>query len=141
MTVTVSSFRTAFAEFTDSTVYPDATVQLWINEAANLLDQSSFGASIDLATMLYVAHNVTLSARDNKVVNVGGIPGGVTGPTSSKSVDKVSANYDTAAVTYKDQGVYNSTSYGQRLWQMMRAFCTPLYVPSGRQGFPLINGF
>jgi hypothetical protein len=38
----------------------------------------------------------------------------MTGPVASKSIDKVSVSYDTAAAAMKDAGDFNLTTYGVR---------------------------
>lgn len=66
----------------------------------------------DIGVGLVTAHHVALGTRNTNTSAVGGVPGQVAAPQSSKSVDKVSAGYDTAAVTNKDAGFWNSTMYG-----------------------------
>ena len=129
MTVDPSDFRAAFPEFWDSSVFTNAQISFWAGEAANELTPRRMGNSLTVATYLFIAHNIVLGARAAAASAAGGIPGEATGPTSSKSVDKVSVSYDTASAAIEGAGAYNLTSYGQRLYRMIKAFSAgPIYV-------------
>lgn len=120
----VSQFRQAFPEFKDATRFPDSLVQIWLTAAVLLVNPTRWMELTDIAVGLVTAHHVALATRDTKTSEVGGVPGQVAAPQSSKSVDKVSASYDTAAVAIKDGGFWNATMYGIRylsLAQMMGA--------------------
>ncbi|HGL4259613.1 DUF4054 domain-containing protein [Burkholderia dolosa] len=110
----VSQFRQAFPEFDDTTTYPDALVQFWMTVAVSLVNVDRWGDLTDLGIALVTAHHLALAVKDQKMAVVGGVPGQVSGPQSSKAVDKVSASYDTAAVAIKDGGFWNATMYGVR---------------------------
>ncbi|KVC45200.1 DUF4054 domain-containing protein [Burkholderia diffusa] len=110
----VSQFRQSFPEFDDTTTYPDALVQFWMTVAVALVNPDRWGELTDLGIALVTAHHLALAVKDQKMAAVGGVPGQVTGPQSSKAVDKVSASYDTAAVAIKDGGFWNATMYGVR---------------------------
>ncbi|UQN68018.1 DUF4054 domain-containing protein [Burkholderia multivorans] len=110
----VSQFRQAFPEFDDTTTYPDALVQFWMTVAVSLVNADRWGDLTDLGIALVTAHHLALAVKDQKMAAVGGVPGQVSGPQSSKAVDKVSASYDTAAVAINDGGFWNATMYGVR---------------------------
>lgn len=118
----IAQFRQSFPEFNDTTTYPDSLVQFWMTVAVSLVNAERWGELTDLGVALVTAHHLALALKDQKTAAVGGVPGQVTGPQSSKAVDKVSASYDTAAVAIKDGGFWNATMYGVRylsLAQMM----------------------
>ncbi|MPV69462.1 DUF4054 domain-containing protein [Burkholderia sp. BE17] len=118
----IAQFRQSFPEFNDTTTYPDSLVQFWMTVAVSLVNAERWGELTDLGIALVTAHHLALALKDQKTAAVGGVPGQVTGPQSSKAVDKVSASYDTAAVAIKDGGFWNATMYGVRylsLAQMM----------------------
>lgn len=128
MAVTAASFRVMFPEFTDTTKFPTAQIDAWLAEAPNQLNASRLGRSYDLAVMLFVAHNIVLSARGVASASGSGVPGQATGPVTSKTVDKVSVSYDTGATALGRAGAWNATSYGQRLYTLLRACgAGPLY--------------
>ena len=110
----VSQFRQSFPEFDDTTTYPDSLVQFWMTVAVSLVNAERWGELTDLGIALVTAHHLALAVKDQKMAAVGGVPGQVSGPQSSKAVDKVSASYDTAAVAIKDGGFWNATMYGVR---------------------------
>ena len=120
MTVSAASFRASFPEFASTTTYPDAAVTMWLTAAGDLLSAERWGNLLDLGTSLYIAHNLTLGAKDAKAASMGGVGGGSAGVVSSKSVDKVSVAYDTGAGTIEGAGAWNLTTYGVRYLQLAR---------------------
>ncbi|TXH35299.1 MAG: DUF4054 domain-containing protein [Rhodospirillaceae bacterium] len=137
-TITHGEFVAAFPEFADAAKYPKPQVAFWIEQAPTLLNARSFGKSWKLAQMLFVAHNIVLSARNVQAGSGGGIAGMASGPMSSKTVGQVSASYDTGAVALKDAGAWNATSFGQRLYTMIKAVGSgPIYraPPARRTSF------
>ncbi|WP_334054182.1 DUF4054 domain-containing protein [Burkholderia cepacia] len=110
----IAQFRQSFSEFNDTTTYPDSLVQFWMTVAVSLVNADRWGELTDLGVALVTAHHLALALKDRKTAAVGGVPGQVTGPQSSKAVDKVSASYNTEAVAIKDGGFWNATMYGVR---------------------------
>jgi hypothetical protein len=99
------------------------------------LSARRFGSEIDLAAMLFTAHNLALGARDMAAAQSGAPPGEATGPTASKTVGPVSASFDTAATAIDGAGAWNATSYGQRLYTLMRKYSLGMiYSPGPRRG-------
>ena len=115
-----ATFRADFPEFSSSVTYPDAQVNLWLGHAARLLPSDRWEDSLDLGTELFTAHYLALGRRDQMTANVGGVPGTVTGPQASKSVDKVSSSANTGAVILDNAGHWNMTTYGIRFLQLAR---------------------
>lgn len=132
--ITYATFIATFPEFNAPATYPQAQVEIWIPIAYAQLNANRFGASLDLAAMLFVAHNIIFSARAARETARNIVAGQATGPKNSASVDKASVGYDTGAVAIEGAGEYNYTSYGQRLYKMMQRFCSgPLYAPGPRR--------
>lgn len=138
MTITRDQFNAAFPEFSNLTVYPAGQFEFWSSQAYLQLNAGRFGSSLDLAVMLFVAHNLVLSAQASKsAARGGGAVAGTSGLVASKAVDKVSVSYDNATATTAGAGLWNATVYGQRLYAMMRAFgAGMLYVPNKRFAIP-----
>jgi hypothetical protein len=135
--VTQDQFTTAFPEFADATVFPAGQFSFWEQQAESQLDAKRFGTSYSLAIMLYVAHNLALSAQASR----GGASAvGSAGIVTSKAVGSVSKSYDNSVTATSGAGAWNATSYGQRLLALMQSFLGPIYVPGyprGRRfGFP-----
>lgn len=122
MTVTHASFIQTFPEFTDTSVYPTATFDVWNLFAVNLVDAIKWGPVTDMGVSFVIAHNMVLSARAAASAAAGGVPGLASGIISSKSIDKVSVGLDVITASEKDAGLWNLTDYGQRYWQMAMMF-------------------
>lgn len=120
MTVTPSQLRSDFPEFADTSQYPDAIVQTWLIVAASLVNADRWMELTNIGIELVTAHHLALSARDQKAAAVGNVPGTMTGPTASKSVDKVSTSYDTSAASLDGAGFWSLTSYGMRYLSLAR---------------------
>eukprot|EP01037_Dinobryon_pediforme_P023422 gene23422-24868_t len=120
MTVLYADFIAAFPEFSDATAFPASQINFWLAQAPNNLNARRLGKNYDLATMLYVAHNVVISAREVASAEKG-IPGTAPGLISSKTVGPVSVSYDAAGTAVEGAGAWNATSYGQRLYKMLQA--------------------
>jgi len=118
-----ATFRTDFPEFTSTVDYPDPQINFWIGLAGLMLNSDRLADMLPFATELYVAHHLVLARKNQLSVSSGGVPGvSTTAPMASKSVDKVSASYDTQAVTYKDAGHWNATMYGLQFYNLVLMF-------------------
>ncbi|GAA7770968.1 hypothetical protein RN01_29820 [Cupriavidus sp. SHE] len=118
--MTPEQFRLDFPEFADDTKYTDASVEFWLTVSESLVNPCRWGVLTDQGIELCTAHHLVLAARDEATAAIGGTPGQVTGPQSSKAVDKVSASYDTGAATIDDAGMWNLTTYGVRYLTLAR---------------------
>ena len=134
MTVTVSSFRTTFTAFSDTTKYPDTLVNFFIALYVQMVNADRWGDQTDFGVSLAVAHNLALEAMNNKAANMGGIPGQV-GIVNSKSVDKVSVGYDVTTGTQEGAGFWHMTNYGTRDYRYAMMFgAGPVQVNTGDCG-------
>lgn len=135
MAVTYSDFVAAFPEFVNGTTYPQTQIEFWLTSAYSRLNAGRFGAQLDLAAMLYAAHYVSLAAKQAKAASRGQVVGAQAGMLTSKSVGGVSAGYsDNTSI--QGAGIWNATTYGQQLYQMMRvASAGPNYFPGPRRYF------
>jgi hypothetical protein len=120
MTITPTQFRSNFPEFSDATRYSDAMIQMWLTVAASLVNECRWMELTNIGIELVTAHHLVLGVRDQTAATVGGVPGEMTGPTASKSVDKVSKSYDTGAATLDDAGFWALTTYGIRYLSLAR---------------------
>ncbi|WP_429498951.1 DUF4054 domain-containing protein [Robbsia andropogonis] len=118
----VPSFREQFPEFSDTSLYPDAWISPWLTVAVMLVNADRFGELTDYAVALVAAHHLVIASKDAKAAMAGGVPGAITGPTASKSVDKVSVSYDTSAVKLEDAGFWGMSSYGLRFFTLCNMF-------------------
>lgn len=120
MSITPSQLRSDFPEFADSTKYPDSLIQMWLTVAASLVNGSRWMELTNIGIELVTAHHLVIALRDQTAAAVGGVPGEMTGPTASKSVDKVSKSYDTSAATLDNAGFWALSSYGIRYLGLAR---------------------
>jgi hypothetical protein len=130
VTITRADLITAFPEFASTSVYPESQVNFWIQEAVNQLSQARFGTSYDLACMLYVAHQISLSALAARAAATGGAGGArfSLSPESAKSVGPISKSMDNNLTAFAGAGDWNATPYGQRFYGLLRRFAVgPLY--------------
>jgi len=111
-------FQTVFPEFAQTT---EPAVDYWLGVAATTLDPWRLGQNADLACMLFAAHNLTLGALAAAAAAKGQPPGALSSPIASKGAAGLSVAYDTTLTAIEGAGVYNGTSYGQRLWKMLEA--------------------
>lgn len=128
MALTRQIFREIYREFSDVGVYEDSEIDNLIklavgdpaNNIAPQLNPDRWMSRLDFATGLYVAHYLVIMERNRRTARAGGIPGEMKGPRSSSAVDRVSASYDTQAISLKDMGFWGQTTYGLQLFQMAR---------------------
>lgn len=132
MTITANQFRTNFTAFANTELFPDPTIDFWLAVAYKLLPADRWSTMFDTAAELFVAHNVSLEARTLKEAANGKVPGQSMGMLSSKSVDKVSASYDTGSAAEENAGHWNLTLYGQRFIRLARMFgAGPVQIGAG----------
>lgn len=135
MAVDRDAIVAAFPEFGNATAYPNSQIEFWLAQAGYALNAARFGRQIDLATILYVAHNIALSvpAQRAEAIAPGGASAVSIAPVASKAVEGVSKSYDNSLVAIPNAGPWNATSYGQRFYQLLKGANTgPLYRVSPR---------
>lgn len=116
------AFRAAFPEFSDVSVYPDASLTFEASIAETMMDPTVWGLMFVNAVMLRVAHEVTIAGQNAKAGTAGGTPGNMSGPIQSKQVGSVNATYDTQATTEKGAGYWNTTTYGKKYWRLVQIY-------------------
>lgn len=137
MTISRADLVAAFPEFDTETVYPTTQIDFWIGQAVKQISEARFGASYTLAMLLFVAHNIALSAQAARAGKAGGAIG-TPGLVASKSIDKVSVSYDLTTTAAAGAGPWNATVYGQRYYALLRSFAVgPAYKVSPRVFAPL----
>jgi len=142
-----ASFRLDWPEFTSVALYPTPVVSFWLTVAGLLLRTERWGNGsatatnppttiYDVATELFVAHNLVLERQAAKTASAGGTPGVSKGPVASMSVNGVSIGYDTASGLEEGAGHWNLTTYGTRLKRLMDLFgAGPVQVGIGLDPF------
>lgn len=119
----IEGFKQAFPEFADTTNYPDARVQFWMELAQDMLIKKKWGKMYDKGIYLYVAHCLTLEKNVmQSLAGTGGGSGGSVGAVSSESETIGDTSYSTSYSTsaYTDEGQMASTVYGQMYIDLRR---------------------
>lgn len=116
-----ATFVAAFTEFANTDNYPQTMVEFWLAQAPSQLNADRLKAAYPLAVALFAAHNLALERIAMRTAALGGAPGSSTGVTSSKSVDGVSVSYDNNIGTSPNAGHWDLTTYGRRLWKLIKA--------------------
>jgi hypothetical protein len=127
-TPTTTDFRTTLPEFQDDARYTDGQIQIFLTIGTGLVSEQRWGNTYAFGVQLVAAHFLTISARNQDAAYLGGTPGEVNGPVSSKAVDKVSISYSDST-NAKDAGQWGTTTYGQQYVSLRRIFgAGPLQV-------------
>lgn len=121
MTPDLATFRALFPEF-DAVL--DATVQLYIDEAAEELDAGAWGRCYGKAVLYYAAHELALAqARQASAATGGGgevvIP--QTGKLQSGSEEGISFSFEASTANKSASGAWlDQTPYGQAYSALQR---------------------
>ena len=107
------TFRSHFTAFADTTIYPDVTVQFFIDMASVMCSPLVWGQMQQMGVELMTAHFLTMQ-RYTMSGGAGGVPGMASGIVTSKSVSKVSVGYDASLTGMEGWGPWNYTLYGQQ---------------------------
>jgi hypothetical protein len=118
----IAEFRQAFPEFSDTAKYPDSMISFWGEVAFQQVVERRWRRMTEKGRYLYVAHEITLASQNYNSGNIGGTPGGSSGPVNSKTVGNVTASYDTQQTAEKDAGWWNLTTYGKQFIHLARIF-------------------
>ena len=113
-----TQFKARFTEF-DSVL--DPRIQIFLDDAALVMDESVWGDAFDTGQAYLAAHYLALATRSS----VGGGGGaGVSGPITGRTVDGVSTSYGSSqsvgGANSQTAGYYNLTQYGQRYLVLMK---------------------
>ena len=111
-----ASFKIRFPEFVS---VDDARIQLFIDDAIVILNESYWGEKYDLGLYYLVAHYLILGDTTEA-----GSSSSI-GPVSSKSVDGVSISYAQFTPTNEADALLFSTVYGQRYLALRKTLGVP----------------
>lgn len=122
MIFTAGQFRTAFPEFKDNVVYSDQLITTWASVAQAQVSQTKWGTQWLLGVNLYVAHEITIEAQQQRAAAAGGAAGTFGGVANTKTVGSATVGYDATTTTEKDAGWWNLTTYGKQFIRLARIF-------------------
>ena len=112
--MTESDFRLAYPEFNDPGYFTSSAIAGLLATADLRLDSTSWQDSLNQGIGLFVAHYLTLSARQ---LTSNGVPGSV---ITSKTVGPITISYDPSYSAIKNAGHWNLTGYGQQFIYLAR---------------------
>jgi hypothetical protein len=118
----IAAFRTAFPEFANTELYPTQMIEFWAGLAQLQVSTAIWKLAWTQGVSLYVAHEITLAAQNQKASAVGGVPGVQGGIANTKTVGTVTVGYDTTSTAEKDAGYWNLTNYGKQFIRLARIF-------------------
>lgn len=119
MTITPATLKLRFPEV--ATVSDDR-LQLFIDDAALVLNESFWGTKYDLGLSYLTMHYYTVATKE-----ADGQAGSVAG-VSARSVDGSSLSYNVSTGGNQSDTFYSSTSYGQRYLVLLRTLGVGAYV-------------
>ena len=124
----LETFRTAFPAFADTTTFPDAGVQLWLDMGCSMVN-SCWGPMAGTGQGWWAAHELAKGATAAAQAASGNFSG-IAGVVASKSVGPVSVSYDTKLGSEPEAaGNYNGTVYGRQYFHMAQLYGTgPLQI-------------
>lgn len=105
MAVDVSGFRARFPEFSAPADYPDARIQLMLDDAALQINRGAWGIKADLGTYYLAAHNLVIQDPAAAVTPPNG-------SVQSESVGEVSRSYAVSLTVSSNLGDFAWTRYG-----------------------------
>ena len=111
-TCTPVAFKARFPEFNS---IDDLRIQVFIDDALLIVNETTWGKLYSLAVCYLSAHFLALS-EDSQ----GGDSGSV-GNVASQAVDGTSISFNNPSMTSASMAYYNSTQYGQRLYALIRS--------------------
>lgn len=122
MSISNTQFRLNFPEFANTLAYPDSLLSFWFPIAYIMLNSTRWQSLLDVGAQLFVAHNCVLEGLAAAESSNGAPPGLTVGPITSKSVNDVSINYDTASGVNVEDVHWNLSNYGTRFILLARQF-------------------
>jgi len=107
-----TEFKTRFPEFSTIT---DPRIQIFIDDSTLLIVEATWGTLYSLAVCYLTAHYLALAEQSSN-----GDSGSV-GNVASQAVDGTSISFNNPVMSSASQAFYNSTSYGQRFYSLIRS--------------------
>lgn len=114
-TCTAEAFKARFTEFNS---IDDNRIQIFIDDALLVLNETTWGKVYSMAVCYLAAHYLTLSEG-----SASGDDGSVAG-IASQGVDGTSISFNSFSPSSASQSYYLSTQYGQRFYTLIKSLGT-----------------
>lgn len=119
MAIDPASFKIRFPEFAS---VDDSRIQLFIDDAVIILNETYWGTKYDLGLYYLTAHFLTLGNESEAGSD------GPTGPVTSQAVDGTNISFGIKSSDSGWENYIGSTVYGQRYLALMETLGVPAYV-------------
>lgn len=119
----IDIFKARYPQLVTAFSLADATIGIFLDEAAVEVSKCSYGAYYQKAVLLHTAHFITLESYANaKALDPSSANAAFTavGGISSASVDDTSISRNLAAPTSADEGAFSSTIFGQEFLRISK---------------------
>jgi len=113
------TFKSRFSEFA---CLDEARIQIFIDDAIIILNETYWGEKYDMGICYLAAHYLALAEKTKNGSAASN------NPISNRAVDGVSITYATPAPEDQTDAYYSSTSYGQRYLALRKTLGVPAYV-------------
>jgi hypothetical protein len=147
-------FRQQLPEFSDTTLYPPAKIEVFWNVGASFIDSRDSpcralnGAALQYALNLMAAHLMTISIQNSQAMTGGGAAGGQGEPDqggfiTSAHIDEITVSKLAPPVNNGWQFWLASTPYGQQIWALIGIVGVGGFSVGGlpeREGFRKVGG-
>lgn len=117
--ITATDFKVRFPEFAS---VDDARIELFINDAVIVLNESYWGDKYDLGLYYYTAHVLQLGSQTESG------NADATSAIASQAVDGTSISFAQGPVNDQSEAFYSSTAYGQRYLALRKTLGIPASV-------------
>lgn len=107
MIITIEEFLQAVPEFNNLDTYPQSRINFWLEYASLLVNEQRWQSLTKFGIIFLAAHQLYIA----------NLEGQIKGPITSKSVDGVSASYDTNFLT-ANWGLFATSTYGIQFQQL-----------------------
>ncbi len=122
MSITTALFKIRFPEFVSQ---DNARVQLFIDDAVIMLNETAWGDKYDLGLYYLSAHYLKKALRSEAISGNAPTPSGA---IVSRSVDGASVSYADNKAESAFEAQYSSTIYGQRYLAMLKTLGIPAFT-------------
>jgi len=117
--ITPADIRARYPEFSNVTTFPDARIQVFIDDAELELAPDEWGNSYNRGMSALTAHFLSLATMSSK----GGGVSGSLGPIAARSIGDVSVSFGgMGGGLTQMENYFLTTPYGQDYWRMVQLY-------------------
>jgi len=118
-TCNATAFKARFPEFSS---IDDSRINIFIDDSLLVLNEATWGSMYSIAVCYLTAHYLALGEMSSNGDS------GTTGGIASQAVDGTSISFNSFSPTSEFSSFYNSTSYGQRFYTLIKSLGVMAYT-------------